>query len=171
MTKEQIKNLAILTLYVRSLPEDYAHFSMGWFVCNGGRDSIDDYVRAIDTNHCGTTACFAGHGPNSGILPLDKERWGDYIQRCFGSDRGRYGMEGNYSWLFSEDWPNDRSAACKRAAWLLQGREIESFDPSAKSCVSDDDEDGYDWTDSYPNGFESFTPDWALIESIAHPVN
>lgn len=168
MTAQQRKNLAILTLYCHNLPPDYQGFKMQWFVSNGGSDSIDNYCRKAEKIGCGTSACFAGHGPICGIEPTLKETWGEYINRCFGCEITCYGSaEGSYDWLFHDSHPDDIQLACKRAAFLLQGRVGESDLPHAEDGRWDSKAQREYCNIEEPEGFDSFTPDWDLIAKIA----
>lgn len=154
-TPLQLQNIAKLALYVNGLPENYEHFDMMSFAhipTGGFLHGFLHEVVMIDTCECGTTACFAGHGPHAGIAPKEGENWDSYCSRAFGASSYSGGGGGGYDdylWLFDANWPSNPHQAAKRAAWLLQGGELGR--PKAT-----------------PKGFEFYTPNWDKVRAIAH---
>lgn len=174
MTQQQRKHLAILALHCHRLPPDYTHFSMKAYASRkefGGKSRCDNWgqiARAIDTNACGTTACFAGHGPLAGIAPLEAENWDPYVKRCFTGEEGADMATSHpyWEWLFSEYWPSSLPEAVKRAAWLL-----EKGGPPKYHDHEGWDEDKEEYTTSMEvydeEAWEQFTPNLTLLEQIA----
>jgi hypothetical protein len=165
MNQQQKKNLAKLTLYCHNLPPDYDGFNMAWFVSNSGHDNVGDEVRKPRKMGCGTSACFAGHGPHAGLRPKQGDTWGKYIARKFGINPGLIVVDNLFNWLFHSSWPNSIEMACKRAGWVLQGREVPVVD-SHEQKVDGQWVEVLDWDE--PDGFSSFTPDWDKITQIAN---
>jgi hypothetical protein len=166
MNQQQKKNLAILTLYCHSLPPGYDGFDMKWYVQNGGNDSFTHPVRKPEHMGCGTSACFAGHGPHAGIMGKNGEVWGQYVDRVFGCSIVEGANEGPWVWLFHSGWPNSIELALKRAAWLLQGGYVPEVDQSYSYDDNGKELEVLDWEE--PDGFSTFTPDWDKITQIAH---
>lgn len=161
LTPIQRQNLAKLTLYVASLPADYQHFNMEFYVRNGGFDGNISPVRKM-IPACGTSACFAGHGPHAGINPLPGEVWEDYVKRNFinQDDDGNWPKE--FDWLFGSFWEHSIHDAIKRAAWLLQTGDC----PKVEEIEDEETGEGrYSFDD--PDGWPSFTPNMELITRIA----
>lgn len=166
MNTQQKQNLAILTLYCHNLPEGYSHFKMTSFACLSLSNGL--WSRLIQTfnpdevsahiNECGTSACFCGHGPLAGIKPLKGEGWETYGTRCFGAASENESTP-LWDWLFHAEHENSIEAACKRAAWVLEGNSLDEFEV--------DEEAGAEDTFLFPENFRSFQPNWSLIEQIA----
>lgn len=152
MTPIQRQNLAKLALHVRALPKSYSHFRMQSYASNGGEDGDRHPARKIDVNVCGTAACLAGHGPLAGIKPGKGETWDTYGSRVFCNSWA--GEQELFLWLFCANWDDSKSNACKRVAWLLQGKRIPSI---TLSCSG-----------HYPDDFGKFRPNWKLVEAIAN---
>lgn len=107
-------NLIKLRDYLAQLPDDYDRFSMAYFQKQGGK-IIFKVQEAV--NECATVACAAGHGPMAGVpIHPDDRDWMNYIVRvfCYGN--------GDYEWLFSEDWsyyrPTHQDAVQRINAYL-----------------------------------------------------
>jgi hypothetical protein len=168
MNDQQKKNLAILTLYVRSLPPGYDGFDMKWYVTEDGRhQGYADEVCQPEKMGCGTAACFAGHGPNAGIEPQSRDSWWRYVERSFGCPLSINGLGGPFNWLFHSGWPNSIDFALKRAAWLLEGNAVPEV--SVEEEYDDENEEEIEvlqW--EQPDGFSTFTPDWDKITQIAN---
>lgn len=174
MTPQQAKNLATLALHCHALPPDYTHFSMRAYAYRrepgktGSCDNWGQVARAIDTHVCGTTACFAGHGPLAGIPAEPDEMWDTYVTRCFLEPDGNNLSFAHpyWSWLFSEHWPSSIPEAVKRAAWLLEKGSPPEF--SEDERWDDDVEDIITLLEIVDEeAWEQFTPNLALLEQIA----
>jgi hypothetical protein len=80
------------------------------------RDTVRPAHKAATTHPCGTSACFAGYGPQAGVRAVRGESWFEYAERAFTDDTAEW------DWLFSDDWasvaggPED---AISRARYLL----------------------------------------------------
>ena len=150
MNPTQRNNLARLAVYCHRLPKGYEHFDMRAFCSIGGDPcKTPGYIL-----QCGTTACFAGHGPSAGIPPLPEETWGRYIARAFGCNAEDF----VWSWLFGIFWPNDITAACKRAAWIMDEHDIPNgFSVDFEALVASEE-------------YKAFEPDWKRIEKMAEEV-
>ena len=149
ITPTQFKNLAKLTLFVKDKVSP-PRFNIQWFFTNqeGEEHNLDDHCPKKEDYQCGTSACFLGYGPLSGIKPQKNETWKEYCKRSFG-----VGMSGEfYDILFNDEHKNSKSAAAKRGAWLLM---------NGLPAVS-----GYNLTTwETPSRFK---PDWKAIEQIAN---
>lgn len=79
----------------------------------------DDDICEIDPheveNECGTTACFAGHGPIFCINDDICDEWRDYISNTFGVRA----LTALRSFLFSSSWTSVKEQACARAYQFL----------------------------------------------------
>jgi hypothetical protein len=147
ITPKQFKNIAKLTLFVKDKVEP-PKFNIRWFFTDKYGEEHDlSYVCPKEEEYqCGTTACFLGYGPLSGVKPKSKETWQEYAKRSYG-----VGMSGElYDLLFNDYHENDKFAAAKRGAWLLM-----NGIPSKVNLGT--------W--ETPQDFE---PDWAAIEKIAN---
>jgi len=117
MNKQQRSNLAKTAIYLIEKAKD-EHFDMFQYLKTKNDSRIDapNEVCAI-YNECGTTCCFAGHGPmalRSKIVI--GEGWTKYNERVFGvSD-----PEALWIFLFDSDWVNSRKQAASRALIFLE---------------------------------------------------
>jgi len=142
ITKRQFKNIAKLTLFVKNkvVPP---RFDINVFFKNEFGVERDLRQMKKEDYICGTSACFLGYGPLAGFKADDNEFWTSYSKRVFGEDNRIYEI------LFDTEHKNSKTAAVKRAAWLLTkgfpiGRLINWEAP------------------------RSFKPDWTAIEKIAN---
>jgi hypothetical protein len=155
ITPKQFKNIAKLTLFVKDKVAP-PKFNIKYFFTRKGErygDYGDEYCRNESDYGCGTSACFLGYGPLSGLPPKKNELWEDYGARLFGVEKVSpwSDMGGDvYDLLFSCSHVNSKSAAVKRGAWLLTNGFPENVDLTI-------------W--ETPRGFK---PDWAAIEKIAN---
>jgi hypothetical protein len=119
LTEEQFQNLAHLTEYVREHATDEV-FCMSTYssVESDGESWMPNPEHCVDV--CGTAACFAGHGPASGLLGDPEELWPDYVERVFGVSAGDL----LYDFLFGAWWPNSIEEAVKRADYVLTHRHV-----------------------------------------------
>lgn len=122
-TNEQRNNLLQLALYVWNLPDDYDRFCMFafWDEPLGLRETPYLYNHStVVKPACGTTACFAGHGPAAGVrLSENDQDWHRYIRRVFGLES----LSDDWDWLFASDWQefdNTTKGAAKRAFYFLK---------------------------------------------------
>lgn len=126
-TLAQRKRLEKLATYLESLPEDYDHFTMNFFVLSRSQDEEVRYARENGgVASCGAVACAVGHGPAAGILvPLQ------FIRRnCFKrlyvawyEYAGYLAPEEAYNWLFIDDWKdydNHHWGAAARIRYYLE---------------------------------------------------
>lgn len=142
ITKKQFKNIAKLTLFVKNKVAP-PRFDIGvYFKNKDGEEPLLSKVKKEDYI-CGTSACFLGYGPLAGFKANNIESWICYSERVFGGDHRIYNI------LFHTLHKNSKTAAVKRAAWLL--------------------------TKGFPTGDlnkweapRSFEPDWTAIEKIAN---
>lgn len=127
LTAENRVNLEKLASYLESLPEDYQHFDMAWWVCSSSPTKVAKYARHNGgVASCGTSACAAGHGPAAGILVPPElicdgvVIWDDYCQLfvddadghrwCFGGcwadvDDHHYGAAARIRYLLDHEDP------------------------------------------------------------------
>lgn len=123
-TPIQRKNLKKLADYLEVLPQDYAHFDMGYYF-----DSPDSYledpweISKKDYHTCGTVACAIGHSPllfKCGNI----DSWDDLAREKFGISVSSW-MYDDTEWdfLFSSSWSivdNTAQGAGKRINWFLE---------------------------------------------------
>lgn len=143
----------------------FTHFPNG-----SGRDGyFSEEVVPIDPNVCGTTACFAGHGPNAGIPPEEHENWDEYVKRVFLStkkDSSPACLSPYFHWLFGAEWESSIPEAVKRAAYLLEHGEAPKF--GEEECWDEDKEEYVTRMEIHDKeAWEKFTPNLALLEQIA----
>ena len=117
--------------------------------CEGydNRDSLRPSDASPDVyNECGTTACFAGHGPMFGlpVIDADYDCWGRYCHRIFGLSPSHRAWD----WLFSPTWADidntPQGAAARAFYYLDRGLPPLFLDhglPSLFSGDYDDDDD------------------------------
>lgn len=120
MTKQQRSNLAKTAIFLIEEAKD-EHFSMFTYLYADGNvnDNPEDAKRSY--NECGTTCCFAGHGPIALRAKIhDLEEWDSYILRVFGTDESDFIIGTDWSFLFSPMWNNSRKQAASRALTLLE---------------------------------------------------
>lgn len=114
-TPQQRQNLAVLSDYLRNLPEDYGQFSMDNYANN---DANPDEV---DTNECGTIACAVGHGPAAGLKPEPGMDWDDYEQKMFGVGLMREDdLHQAWVYMFGPNHPDDATEAADRIQTYLK---------------------------------------------------
>lgn len=119
------KNLRKLTDYVASLPKGYKHFDMRRFLIT----SAGSNVKATEfLGHCGSSACFLGHGPSAGISTrgIKPQRygcdWREYSTKKFGLTAR---TDVAWVWLFGPEWseyPRTRTlkAAVRRTEQFIE---------------------------------------------------
>jgi hypothetical protein len=141
---KQKDNLCKLASYLQSLPEDYEHFDMSRF--NG------DDIQLLQREHCGTSACAAGHGPYAGISPaayytgdgLYAIDWAKYSAREFLGRWDHTDDQSLWEWCFGglwRRWDDHHYGAAARIRFLLENGGVpERFWTS---------EDGDDFVDAY----------------------
>ena len=118
MNKQQRSNLAKTAIYLIEKAKD-EHFDMRQYL-KTENDSRIEYPAEVCTNYneCGTTCCFAGHGP---IALRSKmvigEKWNEYNKRVFGLDQAE---ETLWTFLFDSDWVSSRKQAASRALIFLE---------------------------------------------------
>lgn len=139
---EQRANLLQLANYLDSLPPDYSHFDMKFWLDHRGECDIDTEELMIRSSkeyfeNCGTVACAAGHGPAAGIPFLESEHWyaniwwSDYIYRAFGVmvvPQGLTTTLGNF--MFGGDWKyrdNTHYGAAARIRYFLNTGEVTPY--------------------------------------------
>ena len=147
ITPTQFRNLAKLTLFVKDKVSP-PKFNIRWFFIDkdGDEHSCEYLCPKKEDYQCGSSACFLGYGPLSGIKPQKDETWEEYAKRSFG-----VGMNGRlYDHLFNDYHENSKSAAAKRGAWLLMNGLPISDDLSR-------------WETPL-----SFKPDWEAVKQIAN---
>lgn len=117
MNKQQRSNLAKTAIHLIEKAKD-EHFDMRQYL-NTTEHSRIEYPAEVCTsyNECGTTCCFAGHGPmalRSKIVI--GEGWNEYNKRVFGVTD----PEALWIFLFDSDWVNSRKQAASRALIFLE---------------------------------------------------
>lgn len=124
MTKKQKLNLVKTAIYML---QTESVLKMDWYCFyrdgEAGFEDIPKKPLPKSLNECGTSACFAGHGPfalkNKKIV--EKIGWYNYVQEIFSDD------DLVYDWLFSSNWPNFKKQAAARAILLLENK-IEKYE-------------------------------------------
>lgn len=126
MNKQQRSNLAKTAIFLIEEAKD-EHFDMGYYL--SARASTGDNPQIVREYYsdCGTTCCFAGHGPIALKSKINKnDDWEDYQLRVFGIDEA--GHFKDWEFLFSPNWFNSRKQAASRALTFLEKGLPESFD-------------------------------------------
>tara|TARA_R110002167_G_scaffold221122_1_gene425839 strand:+ start:384 stop:845 length:462 start_codon:yes stop_codon:yes gene_type:complete len=117
MNKQQRSNLAKTAIFLIEKAKD-EHFDMhGYSMPN--EHSLIEYPNEVCAiyNECGTTCCFAGHGPMAlRSKMVIGEKWNKYNKRVFGVDVA----EKLWLFLFDSDWVNSRKQAASRALIFLE---------------------------------------------------
>jgi hypothetical protein len=123
-TKKQKSNLARTAIYILE-KVDKSKFIMQNYSSNEyGEDIIPKDVKK-NYNECGTTCCFAGHGPIS--LPYsakDSIYWNRYVEKTYGIEEG----SGGWEFLFGPEWSDNTKQAASRALKYLKGEMPEDFE-------------------------------------------
>lgn len=116
ITEQQRKNIAILAVYV------HEHAKPEEFNMNNFRLNEVGYPTWRANNHCKTSACLAGHGPDAGIkIEGDDEDWVVYVERNFTGQREMFSCKSEiYKYLFEEKHVNTIKAAVKRCSYFLE---------------------------------------------------
>ena len=117
MTKQQRSNLAKTAIYLIEKAKD-EHFDMKQYL-NTPEHSRIEYPAEVCTiyNECGTTCCFAGHGPMALRSKIGiGEKWNEYNGRVFGVSQVMI----EWTFLFDSDWVNSRKQAATRALIFLE---------------------------------------------------
>lgn len=115
-----VTNLRKLSEYLKTLPDTYNKFNMGYFYYDN-EFQIGKKPKVGATSYpCGTVACAVGHGPLADMPIRKDEMWYDYSERVFGlqDDSTEWG------WCFSGVWENVDNTphgAALRIDWLLSG--------------------------------------------------
>jgi hypothetical protein len=123
MQPEVRARLEKLAAYLESLPADYEHFDMIYWIEPINRERVLNYARHNGgVPSCGTAACAAGHGPAAGILFPEEFlagedlNWGAYANFLVGGDSDiRY-------WCFAGNWAyydNSHYGAAARIRYAL----------------------------------------------------
>lgn len=123
LTPEQYKNLAKLIIFVkdRVAPPKFNMYVYYHSTRMRGERGQANSVVGNPKYGCGTTACFCGYGPLAGIKPHKNEVWSEYGARVFGAgSTDDYKNQSIWYMLFSAGHVDDKMAAVKRGAWLLQ---------------------------------------------------
>ena len=117
MNKQQRSNLAKTAIYLIEKAKD-EHFDMNQYlsIADDSRSETPDEVRTT-YNECGTTRCFAGHGPMALKSKIVfGEEWTKYNKRVFGVTDS----EDLWLFLFDGDWVSSRKQAASRALIFLE---------------------------------------------------
>ena len=117
MNKQQRSNLAKTAIYLIEKAKD-EHFDMRQYLITTEHSRIE-YPAEVCTsyNECGTTCCFAGHGPMAlRSKMVIGEKWNEYNKRVFGVAQD----ESLWTFLFDSDWVNSRKQAASRALIFLE---------------------------------------------------
>lgn len=117
MTLKQRSNLARTAVFM--LRNNYVLDMNTYFRSHTGQmhDPFDETPSLKDYKHCGTTCCFAGHGPIALKNRKPHETWQDYIDRTFTGEDYDGGV---FNFLFSGNWPNNKKQAAARALTYLR---------------------------------------------------
>ena len=73
-----------------------------------------------DYNECGTSCCFAGHGPIFLKNAKPKDTWANYIEEHLVPLSQKYNTHQLFSFLFDANWPNNRKKAAARTLYALE---------------------------------------------------
>jgi hypothetical protein len=129
MNEQQRKNLITLTKGITK-PIKGCDLDMGDFAISIA-EVKDLHPDELQAHACGTSCCFAGHGPLLGIGLKDLDNnWFEYIEKTFGFHR----YSDDFSFLFSPDWPDDREQCQARGYALLTKSE------EYEDCIEEEDE-------------------------------
>jgi len=123
-------NLLRLAQYLDTLPTDYSHFDMKFYVQNGGIQGGFDPINISHLSDCGTVACAVGHAPSiPGLEAAPRERWDGYVSRVFGIRTEEYDEE--FLFMFGSGWAdvdNTPAGAAKRIRYFLNHGVPDDFD-------------------------------------------
>lgn len=131
MTKQQQSNLAKTAIFLIEEAKD-EHFDMAFYL--SAREDTGDNPQKVREyySECGTTCCFAGHGPIALKSKINKnDDWEDYQLRVFGIDEAHHLKD--WEFLFSQNWLNSRKQAASRALTFLEKGLPESFSESSST--------------------------------------
>lgn len=133
MTKQQRSNLAKTAIFLIEEAKDENFSMITYLYANSNvNDNPKDAKRSY--NKCGTTCCFAAHGPIALKAKIhDLEEWDSYILRVFGIDESDFIKGTDWSFLFSSTWNNSRKQAASRALTFLEKGLPESFSESSST--------------------------------------
>lgn len=111
--KSNIATVAIRLLQTSPPP----NFRMRRWSTDKKGNNLSPYRTKAEANECGTSCCFAGHGPV--FLPetvRKREGWLNYARRVFVPAHSHRGGE----FLFAAFWPNNKKQAARRALVFLE---------------------------------------------------
>jgi hypothetical protein len=132
LQKKQQSNLAKTAIYLLEKVPD-SKFSMEYYANDDCGIDFDPHEIKKAYNECGTSCCFAGHGPMALTRSVGKcDRWDEYVFKTYGVNEG----DDEWEFLFGPVWDDNRLQAAARALYYLTSGVPEYFNSSDKYYIS-----------------------------------